>query len=760
MDRPSGSSIAFGAATALSENGRVFAVGDPTSEKVYVYELFATGAWALWKTISSSTTGFGSSLALNTDGMRILIGHNSGFMVWQYHWSSSAYVERNSNASLEPPITMSNTRVAMHPTGTYFAVADDAGNVRVGSTSPYTDTSQTDVSVSLSAVLTGAYLSASNFGRSLAIGIDGSKIVLAVGMSKDIVTYTYTMASPPVVDTNTFFTGVSTAGLRVVDDSEASDDVGYAVTLSKDGLIMCFSQNNASATSAASSVYTYYRTSGNYTWNTWGILSEIESPSTDDKYGYRLALSPEGDLLVTTSMDFSVTPNVGTVRVYKKNNASVFTAWTAVGDWFAIDEHDLGTSIAIARPRNNLSTIVAVSPSFEASVILELGPKELSSWNSALGVPRYVMTCDSDVTLAEPGEGETLAEANASLMAQSRLARFKVAWDGVVDETGVAGWTRFAAYYGSAGYSAGLDLHNDRGIGYDWKTTLNTGQKACAVSHLQLWIYLSEQTSGTASESQSYAWVFEDDAMPGYHFEVYAEYMFGQTSSEVWDMIYVGHGGALAPEDVDASPMFINDGGHDDPLVVSRVPGRCLHAYILSDVGAWRLMNWVRSYMVWTPNATEDSGGLPKIDDTVTMLYAINTFALRSGATSGQNLVEKTAAYSFIRANANVHGLRAVAVPGIGNVNLASGKYSDFVAACEYLAELYPFQAYTWHKGLTSTDATAIYGSAGYTFEESYGTDTTADGFTRDRGIVFQDDVVGPGRGRGAIHGLKRYLTG
>lgn len=743
VDLPDDATASFGASCAVSKDGTTMAVGDPEGNQVFIYSYNQTGRWALWKTITrdasiSGVPNFGASVAINSNGRRVCIGFSddaelepyaSGLAVYQYQGNGNNTQEFTFRTSVSVNEVEVGYVMAMLADGSLVAISSKAGtgNVRV-----YSITGYSTVSSPVALTLIGSEIEISGtgqFGRSLALGYDGtvggSTYVLAVGEADNV--YTFGINSSGIISSGSF--GSSGTAVKGSDDT----GLGFSVAMSENGLLLVAGKY-IDGDNSSSSVQTFTRNAGSYTWSS--SVDSLERTTDDDMFGYAVGLSPEGDVLAMTSMnEISETPSRGAVRLYKKNDSTPFS-WTVVSS-FSSSGVDTGRALSIVRPRNNQVIVMATAPNSGRFTAIELTAKAVSSWTEMKAVPRYVMTIDDDTSDTD-----------------YRYGRFKSKWSGFLD-TGMEGWTYHKGFIGHDGYVDALDILSDRSIGHDFKNDgsgMNGGQRACAMSHIRLWTYLSEQTSSTASEGKQHAWILEDDALPCSNFDSLGSVLFSDVPDD-WDMIYFGHGSRRSITDVDATQS-----GTDD-TAMSQLPVRCLHAYALTDVGAWRLMNWLRAYNRFADDMTDDPG-IPKIDDVVTMLHSINVFVDLQSSLASKDILARKTAWSFIKNNAGTHGLTAVPNGKGANVNLASANHSDVLDACTILAREYPFRAYVWHKEMTFADRIVLYGSGSYSaFQPSYGSSTMPGGFTRDRGLVYQDDLMGPDREKGAIHGGYRYVA-
>lgn len=701
----------FGVSCVLSGDGTTLVIGDPSSSRVFVYQHDTTGRWELWKTVSpsgsiASVQNFGRSLAVHSNGLRVLVGFpndtgDTGVALYQFASSVGTFTLRTTATDSE--ISNFGAVVAAMADTSIVAVAsgESSGGVRLFSATAYSDNEADGVSLTEIAFVSGVT------SRSLALAGDSDvsgKFVLAVGTSDDVLTYGLT-SSGIITDGSSF----SSSGTSV---SGALDTgLGYSVAMSEDGLMLVAGKYSG----VTSEVQTYQREVSEYTWT-----SVAGATLSGTNLGLAVALSPEGDLLLSSSGD--------ELTFYKKNLAS-FTEWAQLE---AVTGSDVATSVSVARPRNNLAVMVATSASSGSFTLYDLTAVIPADWTAMKAVPRVVVSCDED----------TINE-------YYRYGRFQKFWRGILD-SGMSGWAKFPAYFLEDGYASAVDEvltpHNILGFRED----LVEGQRACAVSHVRLWTWLSAQASGTVMEDATCAWILEDDALPCEDFDGKASTVFGSTGDD-WDMIYMGHGG------IDSVTEVSSTASGDDPIVVSTLPVACLHAYVLTDVGARRLLNWLRAY-----NRFASGSGIPKIDDVVTMLQAINVFVANQGAIANStDDLARLRAWRFIRSRAVEQGLTAVPNSGGTTVNLATDRHSEVLDACRILAREYPFKAYVWHKDMSSADRTSLYGNADYAdFSPSFGSNESTgslpanrDGFSRDRGLVYQDDLVAPVRGKGVIYG-------
>lgn len=247
---------------------------------------------------------------------------------------------------------------------------------------------------------------------------------------------------------------------------------------------------------------------------------------------------------------------------------------------------------------------------------------------------------------------------------------------------------------------------------YPLASRLGRGQRGCAASHLRLWATVADRVG--ESRSTTHAWIFEDDAQPCAGFTTVSRDLLEWTRAidDSWDMVYMGVGSTLT-----AAHLGLTDGQY----TVSRVPAACLHGYILSQDGARALLDWTDSYRALTREAPGQEDTLDTIDDVASLLHAVNVYANTVSATT----LERSVAGAHIATLAHRNGLATLK--------------SDFDAEVTALALRHPFRAYSWFRGFSSDDASEYASVTLANTASSYRTFSTPSGFSRDRGVVFQD---------------------
>lgn len=102
------------------------------------------------------------------------------------------------------------------------------------------------------------------------------------------------------------------------------------------------------------------------------------------------------------------------------------------------------------------------------------------------------------------------------------------------------------------------------------------GNIACTLSHISLWKKIID-------ESLSYLLIFEDDALPHPNFREVASLWWDQTPRDL-DIVLLGNQMDPTLQDL-----------YDPTNLIVRHPAYCLHAYIVTQKGAQKLMQLVKS---------------------------------------------------------------------------------------------------------------------------------------------------------------------
>jgi hypothetical protein len=136
------------------------------------------------------------------------------------------------------------------------------------------------------------------------------------------------------------------------------------------------------------------------------------------------------------------------------------------------------------------------------------------------------------------------------------------------------GFQALVPFWGVDGFEADLG-EVAKGLGfagtYDEEIRSRPGHIACTLSHISIWKKIVD-------EELPFLLIFEDDALPHPQFRELGERWWAETPGDV-DMVLLGN---------QMEPSLLNPENR-----VVRVPAFCLHAYIVTQKGARRLLELV-----------------------------------------------------------------------------------------------------------------------------------------------------------------------
>jgi FG-GAP repeat len=312
----------FGSSVALSSDGTRVAIGAPyngdnstMAGHVRVYDW--TGSQ--WTQVGSDLNGetaynyFGSSVALSSDGTRVVIGAtgNGGLngddygRVRVYDWTGSQWTQVGSNLDGEAAYDSFGYSVALSSDGTRVAIGapsndengDYSGHVRVYD---WTGSLWTQVGSDLDGE--AAY---GSFGSSVALSSDGIRVVIGAprrgGLNGDnygrVRVYDWTGSQWMQVGSN-------------LDGASAEDRFGWSVALSSNGTRVAI---GAPSFRGSGDVRIY-----DWTGSQWAhVGSDLDGEAAGDEFGSSVALSSNGTRVAIGAIyNDGDAEDAGHVRVY------------------------------------------------------------------------------------------------------------------------------------------------------------------------------------------------------------------------------------------------------------------------------------------------------------------------------------------------------------------------------------------------------------------------------------------------------------
>ena len=344
----SGAQDALGWSVALSSDGTTAVVGATAVEgdgfngpgAVYIFHASSESSWSTTSTPTatltnsggSSADGFGSSVALSSDGTTALVGGNGA--VYIFHASS----ESSWSSTSTPTATLDNSggsaadgfgsSIALSPDGTTALVGATGGNLGKGAAAVFHASSESSWSTTSTptAILTngngtandalGFSVALSADGTTAAVGADGgngagAQYVLVFHASSE---GSWTTTSAPAATLSN-----SSAG--------ASDDFGFSVALSADGTTALVGATGANGAIGAAYVF---HASSESSWSTTSTPNATLTNSAGaggDFFGNSVALSSDGTTALVGAYGLNNT-NVagpGTAHIYQAPSESSWT---------------------------------------------------------------------------------------------------------------------------------------------------------------------------------------------------------------------------------------------------------------------------------------------------------------------------------------------------------------------------------------------------------------------------------------------------
>jgi hypothetical protein len=363
LSNPGTTSSDFGYALSMNWDGDRLAVGSPGDNKVYVYDKdTSTGSWSYYSNVitGSTTSGveFGSSVSIAQEsGDTICIGApgsatgGTSVFVYEYDSINCVWSQTFSNTSVDVDvlvpydatqnITMNNNlsryghSVSMSLNGEHFAVGAP-GSQEITQINQFTaqtqgattTTTTTTTPASFSSPQSGRDIVESQswyswFGFSISISGDGNRIVSGAPYSTSVGNSGGQRGLVEVYDWNG--SAWSIKGSTIF--GTTNDQYGYSVALSRDGTKWIAGGRYITDPSRSG-----YRTGAArvYEWdgftNDWVQVGQtLYGENIDDRFGENVAISADGTrIAIGAPYNSSSGTRAGHVQIYKSVNSNWF----------------------------------------------------------------------------------------------------------------------------------------------------------------------------------------------------------------------------------------------------------------------------------------------------------------------------------------------------------------------------------------------------------------------------------------------------
>jgi len=367
LSNPGTTSSEFGYALSMNWDGDRLAVGSPGDNKVYVYDKdTSTGSWSYYSNVitGSTTSGveFGSSVSIAQEsGDTICIGApgsatgGTSVFVYEYDSINCVWSQTFSNTSVDVDvlvpydatqnITMNNNlsryghSVSMSLNGEHFAVGapgsqeiTDIDQTTAQIQAATTTTTTTTTQASFSSPQSGRDITASQswmrwFGFSMSISGDGNRIVGGAPYTTQSSGGGGQRGMVEVYDWNG--SSWSIKGSTIF--GTTNDQYGYSVALSRDGTRWIAGGRYITDPNRSG-----YRTGAIrvYEWisNAWAQVGQtLYGENIDDRFGEDVAISADGTrIAIGAPYNNGTGTRSGHVRVYDWNSGT--SVWTQVGN--------------------------------------------------------------------------------------------------------------------------------------------------------------------------------------------------------------------------------------------------------------------------------------------------------------------------------------------------------------------------------------------------------------------------------------------
>jgi hypothetical protein len=425
---------AFGFSVSLSKDGQYFVSGSPYydasnadvgSVRVFKYNN-STLQWELFGqrlTGSLASEWFGYSVAINSDGSRIVVGAprsitagavTDNTRVYGYNAGSNTWTQLGSNIASEGTGDQAGYSVAINDTGTRIAIGSimqkvstsARGSARVFS---FNGTSWSKLGATIFGESTG--------DRSgISVSLNGVGDMLAIGEAYD------DNSGADAGDVRIFYYDTASRSWlfvsQYINGEAAGDYSGSSVSLSSDGAIVAIGAPNNDGTGTNAGHVRVYKVPNLpfYKWQQLG--TDITDPS-DSYGGWSIASNNDGSIIAVGSV-FTSASNVyrGVLRVYSWINST----WTKLGSDIngLVDNDGFGNSVCLSSD----GTIVAAHARMGTTRIYKYNGTSWSNIGSLTAGSGYSFWPDENYRhVAMSADGTKIAVGNQYINSQKGEVR-------------------------------------------------------------------------------------------------------------------------------------------------------------------------------------------------------------------------------------------------------------------------------------------------------------------------------------------------
>jgi hypothetical protein len=427
----------FGTGVALSGNAQILAVSANLWEGanadqggVYLYDLNSSAAWVARGSVLTAADAatadvFGASVALSADGAVLAVGallweSTSGTDrggVYIYDWNGSTWSQRGSviEASDAADFDAFGVSVALSADGSVLAIGarrweGASGTDRGG---VYIYDWNGSAWVQRGSVLQAADAADSDsFGSGVALSNDGA--ILAVGA------YGWEGA-----------TGTDRGGVYIFDwsgsawsqrgsvieasDAANSDEFGYSVALSSDGAVLVVGAQSWEGVSGTNRGGVYIYDWSGSAWSQRGSMLEASDAADSDAYGRAVGIADNGAALVVgaNTWESGATANIGGVYSYtiQTEFAGSATGTATASGVLPQDVSLSGAAAAIVTASGSLTTAVQL---VGAAAAITTATGALSTGISLTGAAQGQSAASGDLSTAIQLAGTVAVVASAT----------------------------------------------------------------------------------------------------------------------------------------------------------------------------------------------------------------------------------------------------------------------------------------------------------------------------------------------------------
>jgi Bacterial Ig-like domain (group 3)/IPT/TIG domain/Fibronectin type III domain/FG-GAP repeat len=299
--------IGYGSGVALSSDGNTALIGVGGSNESYVY----TRSGSTWTQQGSAITpsdatgnsSFGASVALSSDGNTALIGGpsdnplaNFPGAAWVFTRSGSSWSQQGSKLTGTDDVGASfGSSVALSSDGNTALIGGETDNGYVGAAWVFTRSSST-WSQQGSKLIGSGEVGAGDFGSSVALSSDGNTALIG---GSGLLGTTAVGPADSGVGAAWVFSRTSNVWTEQGSKLNASDEsgnefFGASVSLSTDGNTALIGGAPGANAPSAGGVWTFTRSAS--TWTQLGLRLSVDDGTGPDRLGSGVALSGDGTL--------------------------------------------------------------------------------------------------------------------------------------------------------------------------------------------------------------------------------------------------------------------------------------------------------------------------------------------------------------------------------------------------------------------------------------------------------------------------------